>query len=74
MSDSSYWYDVATGQVVRADSRENDGWLGPFGTAEEAEEAPATFIAHAKAWLDSEEGQRYLAMAKDELGEPGADL
>ncbi|WP_408898008.1 hypothetical protein ACJ5H2_02615 [Nocardioides sp. R1-1] len=69
----SYWYDVGSGQVIQADSREGDGWLGPFGTADEAEEAPATFIAHAQAWLDSEEGQRYLEMAKDEYGELSTD-
>ncbi len=62
----SYWYDVATATVVRSDKRDGDAWLGPFGTAEEAEEAPQTFIAHARAFLDSEEGQRYLAMAEEE--------
>jgi hypothetical protein len=70
----SYWFDVASGQVVQAESRESDAWLGPFGTVEEAQEAPATFIAHARAWLDSDEGRRYLQMAQDELGEAGSDL
>ena len=74
MKTNSYWYDVARAQVVQASEREDEAWLGPFGTAEEAEEAPTTFIAYARAWLDSDEGQRYLEMAKDELGEPGADL
>ncbi|TWG91422.1 hypothetical protein L615_008000000200 [Nocardioides sp. J9] len=69
----SYWYDVATGSVVRGPERK-DGWLGPFGTAEEAEEAPATFIAHAQAWLSSEEGQRYLAMAEEGGEELNLDL
>lgn len=66
----SYWYDVATGQVVQANERENEAWLGPFGTADEAEEAPATFIAYAQEWLGSEDGQRYLEMAREELGDP----
>lgn len=65
-SNDSYWFDVATQSVVRASEREKDGWLGPFGTAEEAEEAPATFIAHAQAWLDSDEGQKYLAIAREQ--------
>jgi hypothetical protein len=70
MANPSYWFDVATQSVVRASAREKDAWLGPFGTAEEAEEAPATFIAHAQAWLSSEEGQRYLAIAEEQgLGE-----
>lgn len=61
----SYWFDIGQQQVVRASERQ-DGWLGPFGTAEEAEEAPQTFIAHAQAWLSSEEGQRYLAIAEEQ--------
>ncbi len=65
MANESFWYDVATGSVVKASER-NDAWLGPFGTPEEAEEAPATFIAHAQAWLESEEGQRYLAIAEEQ--------
>lgn len=70
MANESFWFDVATQSVVRAAKRESDGWLGPFGSPEEAEEAPATFIAHAQAWLDSEEGQRYLAIAEEQgLGE-----
>jgi hypothetical protein len=69
MANDSYWFDIAQQQVVRASERK-DGWLGPFGTAEEAEEAPQTFIAHAQAWLESEDGQRYLAMAEEQgLGE-----
>lgn len=66
MANDSFWYDVATGSVVRASEREQEAWLGPFGTADEAEEAPQTFIAHAQAWLDSEEGQRYLTMAQEQ--------
>jgi hypothetical protein len=66
MANDSFWFDVATQSVVRASEREKEGWLGPFGTPEEAEEAPATFIAHAQAWLDSEEGQRYLAIAREQ--------
>ncbi|MFT4264688.1 MAG: hypothetical protein QM572_14975 [Nocardioides sp.] len=73
MSSKSYWYDVASGQVLTADTREGEAWLGPFGTPEEAEEAPATFIAMANAWLSSEEGERYLAMARDEAGDLGLD-
>jgi len=70
MANESYWFDVATQGVVRAEKRENDAWLGPFGTADEAAEAPQTFIAHAQAWLNSEEGQRYLALAQEQgLGE-----
>lgn len=69
-ANENYWFDVETQGVVRASEREKDHWLGPFGTADEAEEAPATFIAHAQAWLDSEEGQRYLAMAQEmDLGD-----
>lgn len=66
---TSYWYDVATGRVLSADARDSDVWLGPFSTAAEAEEAPQTFIAHASAWLNSEQGQHYLALAKQEYGD-----
>jgi hypothetical protein len=65
-TNESYWFDIAGQTVVRASERQNDAWLGPFGTADEAEQAPATFIAHATAWLESEEGQRYLAMAEEQ--------
>ncbi|WP_300679192.1 hypothetical protein [Nocardioides sp.] len=72
---TSYWYDVASGQVVSSGTRESDVWLGPFSTVEEAQEAPQTFIAHATAWLTSEDGQRYLALAQEEHGEvEGLDL
>lgn len=63
---TSFWYDVASSSVVRADERESEVWLGPFGTAEEAEEAPQTFIAYATEWLNSEEGQHYLEIAQQE--------
>lgn len=66
---TSYWYDVATGQVVQAAERENEAWLGPFGTADEAREAPEMFMAYAKEWLSSEEAQPYLEKAKEELGD-----
>lgn len=66
---TSYWYDVASGQVVKADSRESEVWLGPFTTSAEAEDAPVTFIAYANEWLGSDEGQRYLDMAKAEHGD-----
>lgn len=66
---TSYWYDVSTGQVVTAQTRESDVWLGPFSTADEAEEAPQTFIAYATEFLNSDEGQHYLALAQEEYGE-----
>lgn len=65
----SYWYDIESSSVVRAEERKSEAWLGPFSTADEAEEAPATFVAHAQAWLNSEEGQHYLELAKDEFGD-----
>lgn len=65
MAEESYWFDPARQGVVRASER-GDGWIGPFGTADEAAEAPAAFVAHAQAWLNSEEGQRYVAMAEEQ--------
>lgn len=65
----SYWYDVATGTVLAAEARESDAWLGPFSTADEATEAPHTFIAFANEWLNSEEGQHYLALGQAEFGD-----
>lgn len=66
---TSYWYDVASAQVVSAETRESEVWLGPFASPGEAEEAPQTFIAHASQWLNSDEGQHYLGIAVQEFGE-----
>lgn len=60
----SYWYDISSSQVVRADERESEAWLGPFGSAQEAEEAPQTFIAYATEFLNSELGREYLEIGK----------
>lgn len=67
----SYWYNLRTQSVERADERPSDETLGPFATAQEAEDSPAVLIEHARAWLDSEESEPYRAMAEDD---GGADL
>lgn len=68
----SYWYNLRTQSVERADERPSDEVIGPFATAQEAEESPGVLIEHARAWLESEEGERYLSMAED--GEANPDL
>ena len=60
-----YWYNLSTQLVERADERPSEDTLGPFSTAQEAEESPAVFLEHAKAWLESEESEPYRAMAAE---------
>ncbi|WP_314649336.1 hypothetical protein [uncultured Microbacterium sp.] len=59
-----YWYNLSTQSVVRADERPSDDTIGPFATAQEAEEAPAILLEHARAWLESEESEPFRAMAE----------
>ncbi|GAB3278019.1 hypothetical protein B5M43_003845 [Microbacterium sp. MEC084] len=61
-----YWYNLRTQLVERADERPSDEVLGPFATAQEAEESPAVLIEHARAWLESEESEPYRAMAEND--------
>lgn len=60
-----YWYNLSTQAVVRADERPSEDTLGPFGSAEEAEESPAVLLEHARAWLASEESEPYREMAAE---------
>ncbi len=60
----SFWYDVASGSVERAEERPEGASLGPFATAEEAAEAPEMLMAHARAWLDSDAAQPYMDEAR----------
>ena len=39
----SYWYNLTTQSVERADERPSEDTLGPFATAEEAEESLRDF-------------------------------
>ena len=68
----SYWYSLTTQSVQRSDERPSEDAIGPFATAEEAEESPATLLEHARAWLESEESERFREMAA-ESGD-GTDL
>lgn len=61
----SYWYNLSSQTVSRADERPSEDCLGPFATAEEAEDSPGVLLAHARAWLDSEESEKYRAMAEE---------
>ena len=59
-----YWYNLSTQSVVRADERPSDDTIGPFATAQEAEDSPAVLLEHARAWLESEESEPFRAMAE----------
>ncbi|MFC6325277.1 hypothetical protein ACFQZV_05740 [Microbacterium koreense] len=63
-----YWYNLSTQMVERADQRPSEDAMGPFATAAEAEDSPAVFLEHARAWLESEESERFRAMAEDADG------
>jgi hypothetical protein len=59
-----YWYNLTSQSVERADERPSDDAIGPFASAAEAEEAPAVLLEHARAWLESEESERFREMAE----------
>lgn len=61
----TYWYNLSTQSVLRADERPSDDCLGPFGSAIEAEESPAVLVEYARAWLESEESEPFREMAAD---------
>jgi hypothetical protein len=63
MSGQPYWYNLTSQSVERSDERPEDA-IGPFGSAAEAEESPALLIEHARAWLESEESERFREMAE----------
>lgn len=67
----SYWYNLSTQSVERAEERPSEDTIGPFATAAEAEESPAVLLEHARAWLESEESERFREMAE---GDDSADL
>ena len=62
---SYYWYSLSTQSVVLADERPGEDTIGPFSTAQEAEESPAILLEHARAWLESEESEPFRAMAAE---------
>ena len=62
----SYWYNLRTQAVETADERPSDEVIGPFATAQEAEDSPALLIEHARAWLESDESEPYRAMAEND--------
>lgn len=66
-----YWYNLTTQSVQRANDRPSEDTIGPFDTAVEAEESPAVLLEHARAWLESEESERFREMAE---GDDGVDL
>lgn len=61
----SYWYNLSTQTVVRAEERPSEDTIGPFATAEEAQDSPAVLLEHARAWLESEESEPFRAMAEE---------
>jgi len=61
----SYWYSLSTQSVERADERPAEDSLGPFASAEEAEDSPAVLLEHARAWLESEESEPFREMAAE---------
>lgn len=71
MGSQPYWYNLSTQSVERADERPSEDTMGPFATAAEAEESPAVLLEHARAWLESEESERFREMAE---GDDAADL
>ena len=68
----SYWYNLTTQSVVRDDERPSEDCLGPFGSAQEAEESPALLVEYARAWLESDESERFRELAAD--ADDGTDL
>ncbi|MFP7761265.1 hypothetical protein [Marisediminicola sp. LYQ85] len=68
----TYWYNLTTQSVQRADERPSEDTIGPFASAEEAEESPATLLEYARAWLESEESERYREMGAE--SDDGTDL
>lgn len=61
----SYWYDLTTQSVSRDDARPSESCIGPFSTAQEAEESPAVLIEHARAWLESDESAPFRELAAE---------
>lgn len=61
----SYWYNLSTQAVERADARPSEDAIGPFSTAAEAEDSPAVLVEYARAWLESEESEPYRALAAE---------
>lgn len=61
-----YWYNLTTQSVERADVRPSEDTIGPFDSAAEAEDSPAVLLEHARAWLESEESERFREMAEDD--------
>jgi hypothetical protein len=59
-----YWYNLTSQSVERAHERPSDDAIGPFGSAAEAEESPSVLLEHARAWLESEESERFREMAE----------
>ena len=68
----TYWYNLSTGLVERHDQRPSEDTIGPFATAQEAEDSPAQLLAHAQAWLSSDESEEFRRMA-EENGDTGAN-
>jgi hypothetical protein len=66
-----YWYNLTTQAVQRADTRPSEDAIGPFDTAAEAEDSPALLLEHARAWLESEDSERFREMAE---GDDTVDL
>lgn len=68
----SYWYNLTTQSVQRADERPSEDTIGPFASAEEAEESPAVLLEYARSWLESEESEGFRELAAE--SDDGADL
>ena len=68
----SYWYNLTTQSVERSDERPSEDTLGPFATAEEAEESPAMLLEYARAWLESDESEKFRELAAE--SDDGADF
>ncbi|MFT4215253.1 MAG: hypothetical protein QM622_10825 [Microbacterium sp.] len=64
-SSLSYWYNLTTQSVVRDDVRPSEDCLGPFATAQEAEDSPTVLVEYARAWLESEESEPFREMAAE---------
>ncbi|MBO0981418.1 hypothetical protein [Microbacterium sp. SD291] len=62
---SYYWYSLSTQSVVVADERPSEDVIGPFSSAAEAEDSPATLLEHARAWLESEESEPFRESAAE---------
>lgn len=61
----TYWYNLTTQSVMRDDERPSEDCIGPFATAQEAEESPGVLIEYARAWLESEESEPFREMAAE---------